>query len=326
MLTLFKDDKPYILILIPLFAIAIWTGQLLNPSLANYVFNAEAMPLYDIILRLTTGNNLIGNIVAIAILLINAYQIAQINARFKLIEKGTFLPSIIYILLASCVIDIRTLNPVTFANIFILLAIHRMFATYKSGKGLAPYFESSFLTATACLFYAPALYVIIFIWAVLFSLRSFRWREWMVSILGLLTPIYLYASYAYVFEDIRLFSGRVIANFHTQAKFLDHSIYVWIFICTTIFFLTVSIGFSFSGIIKKVNTRKYYNTLILFAILTVIAFFAIPTTNLEVLPLLAIPFTYFFTNMLLRMRPTVIAELIFIIYIGMIIALQFLHK
>ncbi len=324
MFFILKGDRPYILPFIPLIALGIWSMQIIHPQFSPHAYNLHPMPLYAALMAAVPPASTVAVLLSIAALLIGAYQVAHLNARYKLIELGTFFPSIIYIMLASFSASARELNPIFFANIFIILALYRMFACYKSGSCIGTAFEAAFFISVASLFYYPSILMALVLWSTMQSLRSFVWREWAASILGLMAPYYLYASYAYFAGELHELVNTVIANVMTDTHSLTQGYFFWIFTGFTTFMLATGIGFSFTGILKKVNSRKYFNEFILMSILAVGAFLVIPGVNVEAFAIIAIPFAFFFSHHLIKMDSQILAEITFIAFTSLFVCFQFL--
>jgi len=326
MLWLFKENKPFVLLLIPVLAFGLWNQQLLDPVFSANVFNAHPMPLYDLLLRVVPHpDSIVAVVVSIAFLLLNAYQITRLNVRYKLIDQGTFLPSIVYLLFAVAPVFMRELNPIFFANVFFIHALHRLFSMYKAEKNLAPFFEAALMLSIASLFYFPFIFFVPLLFFVIASLRSFIWREWVVTFLGVFTPYYIYIAFASLYDNVSGFLATMQANVVHNSHFLHHSRYFWGYAILCVFLLFVATLFSFSGVIKKISARKYYNILIFLAIFVFAYFFAVPATNIELLPILAFSFSFFFSNLLIKMQSAVLAELLFGLFLGGVIAMQFLQ-
>lgn len=324
MFFLLKGDRPFILPFIPLIAVGIWIMQIIEPSFTTHAYNIYPMPLYEAILAMVPSASLIAVILSITAVLIVAFQVAHLNARYKLIEQGTFFPSIVYIMLASFSPNIRELNPVFFANIFILFSMHRMFGSYKTVNCIGTAFESAFFISVASLFYFPSILVMLVLWSIMQTFRSFVWREWLATVVGLLTPYYLYAAYSYFAGSLHKLGGTIAGNIMMESGSLSQGYFFWIFIGFTIFMLITGIGFSFTGVLRKMNTRKYFNQFILLAILAMGAFLIIPAVNVEAFAILAIPFAFFFSHHLIKMNSQILAEITFITFTTLFVCFQFL--
>ena len=67
-------------------------------------------------------------------------------------------------------------------------------------------FNCGLIVSTGALFYFPFLLVFPVIWVSLFVLRSFNWREWALSFVGLLVPILFVWSYYFIINKLSVFS------------------------------------------------------------------------------------------------------------------------
>jgi hypothetical protein len=181
---LFRHNQSFTLLILFALILFLWIPTLVHPIAIEY----SGMPLFEVIQWLTFSSPYIATIVAFLLLILQGIYINLLVSRYDLIIRSSYLPSLLYILFASIFPHFRTLNPSVVANIFILLACDRLLNIYKQKIIDNLIFNASFLIALASLF---SFHAIIFYCLVIVSLiifRPFSWREWMISICGLIVP------------------------------------------------------------------------------------------------------------------------------------------
>jgi len=112
--------------------------------------------------------------------------------------KKSWLPALIYAMLAGLIPPFLSLHPALFATTFLIFALDMMFGFYKNREALSILFHTGFLLGLASLFYLPTVVLFVFFFLSLTILRPFSWREWVVGLYresdGTLCPILLWAD------------------------------------------------------------------------------------------------------------------------------------
>src|SRR5690606_26963099 len=81
------------------------------------------------------------------------------------------------------------LNPVLIGNIFVLLALRRILRMYRVQEITSMIYDAGVFLALGVLFFPLLIFVVPLLWLSLKQLRTFNIREWVVPIIGLLTPM-----------------------------------------------------------------------------------------------------------------------------------------
>lgn len=120
---------------------------------------------------------------------IQALLINALIARNRLASELNLFPGLFYILVCSALPVFQEFSPIHLANTFLILAIGQLFRVYKQNRCMDHLFNSGLLVGLASLFYSPYWLFLIPILFGLNSLRAFRLREWLGTIIGALVPI-----------------------------------------------------------------------------------------------------------------------------------------
>jgi hypothetical protein len=251
-----------------------------------------------------SGNSFAGTLLTLLIVIIQGFLLVRLNTRFIFINNRSYLPALLFVILTASVISIQKFNPVIFAGFFILLALEKLFESFRHEKLSYEIFAASFYISIGTLFYPFVIFYIIFIWISLSVLRPFYWREWAFTLLGLFTPFLLIDSYYFLMVNkthivITSFIDSFTIN---QENFqLRHSlIFLIIYIALLIILSSQYIIKSFQG--KKILQRKAYIMFIWLFFNTLGIYFFIPKASVELVYLLAIPLSYLFSNYFVFIR------------------------
>ena len=239
----------------------------------------------------------------------------------KLMLKANFLPGMSYMILTSLMPEFNVLSsPLIASTIYVALFL-LLFSGHNQKTTKDNIFNAGLILGLAVLIFFPSVLLIILAYAILASLRPFKLNEWLILLIGTVTPAYflgitLYLtdslSWKYFYNGIEIgLAGEKYTIWHAGALFL-----------TLMPFL---VGFYYVQALSGrmlIHVRKAWNLFILYAaICIVISFFNIEqgleNWVLLMLPLAALHgFGYF--NAELKLYP----KIAFWLSAGFIIASQ----
>lgn len=152
------------------------------------------------------------DMIALLLVLLQALLINIIVAKYRMARTVSLYPGVFYILLASCFPDFLHLSPLLMANTFVLLAIYELFDTYKKYSAAGKLYNIGLWLGIGALFYYAT--VVFLIAAVIgFTIvRSFKTKELMILLLGLISSFWLLAVWY-------AFTGQYSSDFWNQAIF-----------------------------------------------------------------------------------------------------------
>lgn len=293
MIQYIKRDKPFLLPIIIGCTVLMWLGSLLHPAFEAGHFEKYPMPLYGLLLRLPHQASTLTTSLCLVLLLVQGYLLNNLNAKFRLIEEGTYLPGFFFLLITSSVHELHQLNPLLFANIFLLLSFQTFFPTFRVEKYLDPFFVGAFLISIASLFYFPMIFMIVAMLYFMVTTRSFYWREWAVAGIGLAIPYIITSSIYYLLDGFSGFLtvlGYQFAPSETSSP--THVAYI-VFFWMLSFIMVVSVVYLFSNVIKKVVVRKYHVMLLYLWLIGLLVYLFVNPVATEIAYVIAIPFSFY---------------------------------
>jgi hypothetical protein len=204
----FRDNQPFPLYaVLPLLTLSIWVpsfigfkpidiqGQLpMFVALSNLLFTLK-IPVWAITVVL----------IYLEAILLNVY----IN-KFEILTIRTNLPALFYVIITGSFVSFQVFHPVVIANLFLILAFGRICSIYRQDFVFSHAFDTGALIAVASLFYFPAIVFFPLAWFSLGIIRAFIWREYVIALLGFITPYALLLIYYF---------------FNNQVEFLIHQVY-----------------------------------------------------------------------------------------------------
>lgn len=323
-LKLLKGSQPALLFVVPLAGIIIWFPSFLSPQAVSS--DPYQMPLYGLLDDVVNFHPLISLSAGLLFTLMTAFLLARINTRFILIPTRTYLPCFIFLVIAGLYPQLRYFHPSVPAAFFILLAMGRMFNAYKQ-EGLSyAFFESALLISIAGLFYARASLYLILIWLGLYYLRSFQWREWVMSVAGFITPYIILAGvYYFAGKDMTGLWTSVAGSFHTEhhTLYLAYPYYIFLgFLLLAILLASTRMINMYQGL--KVLVRQFSKVFFWLFFLSILFFLIFFTGSPGLIMIAGIPAAYLLSFYLFALRSRIMGEVIFLLFILAFVAVQVL--
>ena len=325
-LKLCKSGQPAILFFIPVLAVLIWLKYLILPQPVSIAFEPNPMPLYRWTSSLLQNQIVLSKIVSLVLVIFIALWLSRMNKKFILLEKRSYLPAIIYLLIASSYLPLQQLNPAVFASVFLVFSIELMLDSYKK-EGLAlQFFQAAFFISMGSLFYARAAFLMFVVWAGLWMFRTFQWREWVFAILGFLTPvIFLFAWYYLSGQDLAENWEKIRFNFVYDRESGYLNLYYLLFYGYLLLVVILASRKMISTYqIFKIYKRKFFRLNFWIFAFILAAFLVIYSSAIEMIYFLAIPVSYALSYYFFNMRSKLAGEIIFaLLFAGYIIILIF---
>lgn len=323
MLHILKKNKPYLLPVIVGITLLLWIDRIINPVMVMSVFEQYPMPLYFLVMEVPGLSASIMTFVAFVLLLVQAYQLNKINARFHLIDDSTYLPAFLFLLMVSSCKEWMHLNPMLFANLFIISAYQPMFSTFRIERYINPFFIAGLFISIASMFYFPAIFLGFIVFYFLFITRSFYWREWVVAFIGLCTPyvvslgiFYLHDNTWVLFDTIRKQMTLPVTIYDAEGN--DYLLFTVVSIV-----LIITTFFLFRKVIKRIIIRQFHFVLLLLWVISSVLFVAINAVDTEVTYFMAIPFSFFLAHFIIKNKKEWVSYLLLIVFVLLVLINRF---
>lgn len=319
MLKYLNSNRLSVALLFFIFPVAYWISGMFTGNIHNTAINTEVVPLGQLIVAFDSNARVFSSLLAIVLILLNGYLLIQLNTIHIFIPYRTYLPLFFYALLTIGVTQINYLTPALVASSLLILAFFRIFHTYKSEKISLNFIDAGLLIGLASLFYFHSIFFILFLLAALLIIRPFIWREWVFGCIGFLLP-YLFVFSIYYLLDIPLsqfFSGlsEVFNRMHIDLNLSE--IVNWSYI---LFFMVISSYVLINAIDSmKIHARKFFIAFLAFFLCSVLIFFTVRGTGLQMIYFTAVPLSYLFSYYFARARRNWVNEAFITLFILLLI-------
>jgi hypothetical protein len=327
---LFKSYNPVLVLLFPIMVVLMWLNTFINlPEQHLFSFDTFQAPVYQVISSWFQGSVVFSSLLAMALILIQAFMVVRLNSKYILIQERTYLPAFFYILLSTAFIELQRLNPAVITGVLLLIVIEKMFDSYKDVKLSYNYFESSLLISAGSLIYPGFLFFIMIVWVGLLVLRHFNWREWVFTFIGLVIPYLFYFCYYYIFRLETAYPfERLLVNFCFKADIFRYVglPYYLLYSLLGFFIIISTYRLVITFYVQKVQNRNFFLILVWLQVISLVLLFFVPAVSAEALFFIAIPSSlilgYYFQNLKARW----LGEVVFFGFFLLILLIEYYEQ
>ncbi|MBI9055321.1 MAG: hypothetical protein JEY96_15970 [Bacteroidales bacterium] len=295
-----KSNQPTALILTTLIGLGLWIGSFLTPIGMNIPSDCMNMPFYEILTNGINKNPLFAVILTFVLIFVQALLLIQFNKKFIVINFRTYLPAFFYLIIASSFTPLQRLNPVVFGTLFIYLAIYFILSVYRTDSAIDKIYIAGFFISIASMFWAPFAVFFSIVILSLIILRPFIGREWIVSLLGFLTPYFFVFVYYFSFkssDELDRLSSNFFNSFNLIKQF--NQIHYAYYIFYGLLFLLIaaaSISMVKNFQKKKIRIRKFYAINWYVFIISILIFVFFENVGYEIVFIIGMPISFLLTD------------------------------
>jgi len=207
LLQLFRNNSPFTVIVLFIFALVIKFQVLLHPAVpvpvaGHFLYNYIIRALFFVFMRGAFAYTLL----SIIIIVLQSLYIKAIVDRHKLFPRYNYVPAFTFILLTSVYPPFNCFSETLIVNWFLLGAMDIMFSFTQTTQPRKLIYNAGFLLSMAALFQFTmfAFFLLLLVGMVMF--RSFNVGEWSVALMGYFTPQYFLACTLFLADRFHLLS------------------------------------------------------------------------------------------------------------------------
>lgn len=322
MLKSFRQSSLLQIIVILLVTAILWLRAFVDPSpmATEHYFS----PIYSLIQGLLATSPRLCTAITLVLIIFEAVWLNIILASNKMNKANWMMPTLLFILAISWRPEQLTLSPILLAWIPILAATTQMLTKGNTTLEVDRIFNAAFCIGVASLCYLPTIVFVIPLLLVFITYKLYRWRDFIVALLGIAAPIFILFIYAFLADKLDYFIiliGHDIVNLRFSTNDADIAD-----IITNIFFIFILLASLFAQLssLNDKTIQQRINTIIfilpLVATLLLLPYDSLFTVNTQ---FAAIPFAFLTANFLAteRKRKWINETLFWLIIIAPIISL-----
>ncbi len=265
------------------------------------------------------------NLLACGLVFLQAVYINRIVAKHRMGGQITLWPGLLYIILCSIVPQYNYLSAVLIANSFILAAFSDMFKIYKRPFAVKYIFNSGFFISIAAMTYPPYISYLLAGFIGLTIIRSFKAKEMLQYLSGVLVPFILYSSWTFYRSVFQEKMGELIeGKFGFPSDIIPKDTLGYIFLGLILLPIIIAIfSYGIYSMKKSIQVQKKIDILFWMILSSMIALFISDNLTFDHLLMLTIPLGILLSMNLLRIKSAIFSELIHLAILILIFALNF---
>lgn len=323
MLEIFRKNLFFNSLLLLPYACIVRIRSLIWPE--AYQLQAEDGYLNHLIFTALSEYPLVQSILAIALIFFQATFVNYIVNKNRIARLPNLFSGLVYILLVSMIADFQILSPVLIATTFLLMSLNSCFKCSKKQHSSSDIFNTSFFIGLASFFYFPFIVFLIAGYIGMLIIRSFKIKERMQFLAGLIIPFFLFATYFNWYDVISKYLVGYVGN-NISMPSLNAGVSYYQIIALGGFLALALFAFVRYGDIRKkknVAAQKKIDILYWFLFLTIPTLFFWNSIDLRHLIMLTPMLSVFIGMYLLGLKNKGMAEIIHIIALLTLLIPQF---
>src|SRR5690606_29133654 len=154
----------------------------------------------------------------------------------KLMQAPSYLIGMSYLLITSLFPEWQTFSSPLIVNTFLIAVLHQLSTLYNSTHPKTTLFNIGLMIGVASFFYFPSASFLLLMIAGLIFTRPFRINEWLIGLLGAITPYYFLIAWLFITDKWNTYK---IPAIHVAKPFFKDSTWSYIAIGMIVFLLIV---------------------------------------------------------------------------------------
>ena len=275
----------------------------------------------------TGASGFVAVLVSFALVALMAFLLVNFNTTSFFINERTYFPALLYILAGGIFPEYQAMNPALPASLFLMLAIMRIIDGYRK-QGLASnFFDAGLLISTGSLFYADLIWFCCLVFIGIILIRSINISEISIAVIGIVTPYFLLFGISYILGKDPAEVWTVIRdNLFIKKEAYHFTKIIVVTLIADSLIIMVSLTYLFSVLnIKKIKSRKTFSLFVWYFLLTVGAYYILPSVSVEIVWLSAIPCSYFVTHYFIFIKKRLLPEIFLAIIFLTVLVIQIFH-
>lgn len=325
MLNLFRNNSIFAFVFLIVFTVLIRLLPFLriipidlniNAPLAQFIFNWVS----------TFDDYYFFSAVSASVLVIlQAWMVNHLVVKHTILEKDSFLPALLFVLLNSLYPQQMFLNPQLIGNVFIILMFQRLCNLYEAEKPLYIVLDSGLYLGMAVLFNYDTLVYLPFILISVILMTYFNIRFILATIFGIILPIYLLGVMFFMMDTLNdliiIIHNSLNRTYLSNISINWNKIVPWFLITAIVLVSGISLQANYFK--NKVKTRRILFTLALFIVISILLALIEDHNVVFAICYLSVPISIVMANYFLSKKLVVLKEILFFSLVAAAVLYQY---
>ncbi len=263
-------------------------------------------------------------IIAFLLLYTQAISFNKLANDERLMQKPNYLTGMSYLLLTSLFREWNILSAPLIVNTLLIWVWANMSGLYSTKNARATLFNIGVAIGVATFFYFPSIAFSILIIMGLTVTRPFKLAEWLVALLGIITPYYFLLAYVFLTDK---WKGYKLPGFSVGLPKFYASHWAWAAIIFVLAMTVIGLFFIQQNFRRQlVQTRKSWNLVFLYCLVAVFIPFINTTHTFQYWILCAVPLSAFVGTTFLYPTKKWFPSVLHWLMVGFVIAFSYFVK
>ncbi len=282
-----------------LLSVILWLPSLLYPipytGIPSFAYNQISSFFNENLFLLT--------LVSFILTLLTALILNKIAVENGLSSKISSLVAFLYIFLTSAIVGESHNNPVIWINFILVFALANILRLQYANNTIPVVFNASFLLGIASLFYSQLVFLIVFIWASIIIHRVVEWRNFVVTLIGVVLPYAFLLTWLFFIDNMLENSFLLFDSLKIDMDLLLLSNPIEIIVSVILFSLIIVSVFGIVGTLneKNINLRRNLIVILFYFISSFLILFFFSKSIISTL-LMSIPSALMLANWLIGIK------------------------
>lgn len=293
MIGTFKANIPYNNFLLLIYAMVLRLPSFFFPEITLPAETDATLYQYLLNLLKPIGSNfpVIYPIICLLLLYSQAVWLNRIINVQKLFARPNYLTGMSYLLVTALFTDWYRLSAPMWVSTIFIWVWSQLITLHSEKNPKTTIFNIGFFTSVAAFFYTPGIAFIILIMVGLTIARPFQLTEWIIGLIGLITPYYFYYSWLYLTNRWGT-TKHVFFSLHLPR--MDEPLWTFVGIIAILFTVVLGIFFIQQNMMRQIiKARKSWQLLYLYFAVAVLVPFLNTVTGFDFWILTAAPASVF---------------------------------
>ena len=255
---------------------------------SNYIYQLVS----GLLSPLVTHAPVVLSVIAFILYFTQATLLNRIANTMKLLPRANYLVGMSYLLVSSMVTDWASFSAPLLTNSIMIWIWYRMTGLYNNPNPKTAIYNVALMVGLMPLIYTPAVIFVLLLAIALIITRPPSIAEWLVALLGLITPYYF--LFVYLFLNDRWSNDIFLPSIHFHKPQLSAAIWIITAVCLlAIPFLTGALYVQSNLGKMLIQVRKAWGLLLFYLISTLLLLVFYPAVNYLHWMLMVIPLAAF---------------------------------
>lgn len=229
MVSFFKDKSPASVF--ALVIVAFVTRAFFWDHLPSVVTLQNDGLIYYLLSSFSLLHGIVLAFIYFGVVLIQALRLNYALNDIRMFSRTAYTTALAYVLLTAIVPAWNNISSALVVNSMIIWLVHRLIRLYNTPHPKTLVYNIGLITGATVLFYYAAFPIILVVFFALAALRPFRLHEWIILLIGIITPFYFIAGLVYLndktniaLQQLQVFQLQVIKPANILMTFVTYAI------------------------------------------------------------------------------------------------------